>query len=185
MCREPAGDCQTRGPKAWTDDEVPLVSAALDAIDARPLGRLVLDRDALQGVTTRRRFSSGGASRPKDPLGIGSTAVRPTSAAHAIDIHDSYFSYRGVRDRFSGQPGYLLTAEILLHECFHVLDDGTGGLAIAHLAACPEPGAPVGPSRRACTRYTARDRRLSTRALSPEANNKNDAGSGMGAGALS
>ena len=57
-CEETAGDCQTRGPKAWTDDEASLVSAALDAIAAKPLGRLVLDRVALQGVTTLRRFST-------------------------------------------------------------------------------------------------------------------------------
>src|SRR5262245_18178586 len=60
--------------------------------------------------------------------------VDKTSPAHAIDIHDPYFSYREVRDRFSGKPGYHLTAEILLHECFHVLDDGAGSVAIARLA---------------------------------------------------
>jgi hypothetical protein len=140
-CEESQGDCQTRGPKAWTDDEASLVSAALDAIAARPLGRLVLNRVALQGVMTLRRFSSGGASRPKDPLGIASAAqFDRTSPAQAIDVHDLYFSYRDVRDRFSGNPGYLLTAEILLHECFHVLDGGTGSLATARLAGFSRSG---------------------------------------------
>ena len=127
-CEGLAADCQTREPKAWTDDEVSVVAAALDAIAARPLGRLVLDRVALQGVATVRRFSTGAAA-PKDNLGVGSTAqFDRTSPAHAIDIHDLYFSYRGVRDRFSGEPGYLQTTEILLHECFHILDDGAGSL---------------------------------------------------------
>jgi hypothetical protein len=134
-CEEPTGDCGTRGPKAWNDEEASLVSAALDAIAAKPLGRLVLDRAALQGLTTLRRFTSGAASRPKDPLGIGSAAqFDRASAAHALDIHDPYFSYRGVRDGFSGRPGYLVTAETLLHEYFHVLDDGKGSLAMARLA---------------------------------------------------
>ena len=62
------------------------------------------------------------------------------SPAHAIEIHDLYFSYRGVRDHFSGQPGYLLTAEILLHECFHALDDGAGSLAMAGLAGFNRSG---------------------------------------------
>jgi hypothetical protein len=48
--------------------------------------------------------------------------------------------YRGVRDRFSGPPGYLLTAEILLHECFHVLDHGTASLAMAGLAGFNRTG---------------------------------------------
>ncbi|HEU4935334.1 MAG TPA: hypothetical protein VFT39_02695 [Vicinamibacterales bacterium] len=133
-CEGLAADCQIREPKEWTDAEASVVSAALDAIAATPLGRLVLDRVALQGVTTLRRFRTG-APGPRDDLGVGSTAqFDRTSPAHAIDIHDLYFSYRGVRDRFSGQPGYLQTAEILLHECFHVLDDGTGSLAMARLA---------------------------------------------------
>jgi hypothetical protein len=133
-CEEIATDCQTRGPKAWTDDEVSVASAALDAIAAKRLGRLVLDRVALQGVRTLRRFSTGSPG-PKDNLSVESTAqFDRTSPAQAIDIHDLYFSYRGVRDGFSGQPGYLLTAEILLHECFHVLDQGKGSLALANLA---------------------------------------------------
>jgi hypothetical protein len=139
-CEKSQGDCQTRGPKAWTGDEASLVSAALDAIAAKPLGRLVLNRVALQGVTTLRRFSSG-ASRPKDPLGIESAAqFDRTLPTHAIDVHDLYFSYREVRDPFSGNPGYLLTAEILLHECFHVLDGGTGSLAAARLAGFSRSG---------------------------------------------
>ena len=70
-----------------------LVSAALDAIAAKPLGRLVLDRVARQGVTTLRRFGTGGASGAKDIRGIGSSAqFDRTSPAHAIDIHDPYFS---------------------------------------------------------------------------------------------
>jgi hypothetical protein len=86
-CEESQGDCQTRGPKAWTDDEASLVSAALDAIAARPLGRLVLNRVALQGVMTLRRFSSGGASRSKDPLVFNTLSIeRARAGDRSVDV---------------------------------------------------------------------------------------------------
>ena len=92
-------ECQTRGPKAWTEDEASVVSAALDAIAARPLGRLVLDRVALQGVTTLRRFSTG-VPGLQDNLGVGSTAqFDQTSPAHAIDIHDDQQVFVPARPR--------------------------------------------------------------------------------------
>jgi hypothetical protein len=138
-CEGLARDCQSRGPKAWTDDEASLVSAALNAIAARPIGRLVLDRVALHGVTTLRRFSTG-APDQKDIRSASAAQFDRRPPAHAIDIHDLYFTYRGVRDRFSGRPGYLLTAEILLHECFHVLDEGKDSLAMAGLAGFSRSG---------------------------------------------
>ena len=39
-----------------------------------------------------------------------------------IDLTDRFFERESIRDHFSGEPGYLLTTEILAHELVHAVD---------------------------------------------------------------
>ena len=41
-----------------------------------------------------------------------------------IDLTDRFFERESARDHFSGEPGYLLTTEILAHELVHAMDLG-------------------------------------------------------------
>ena len=43
-----------------------------------------------------------------------------------VHFNDLFFEDAGIRDGFSGNPGYLLVSKIVLHECLHVFDLKTG-----------------------------------------------------------
>ena len=45
-------------------------------------------------------------------------------SVRTIDVTDRFFERGSTRDHLSGDPGYLLTTEILAHELLHAMDLG-------------------------------------------------------------
>jgi hypothetical protein len=124
-CAPAETDCEARGPKAWSSGDVAILKAAVNAIVRSSAGKAVIAAAQQGGVREIRRYSSeGGRSESQDgPPSAGRIALlRRVGPTAAIDLHDPYFARGQERDAFSGRPGYLLVAEVLLHECFHALD---------------------------------------------------------------
>jgi hypothetical protein len=108
--------------------ETDLVRGALDEIVAHPLGARILERALSNGYRTLRRFSRAARQNIEEgsyqalPLIVAS--AHSDSRIKSIDVNDRFFHRMDARDAFSGNPGYRLTTEILLHELVHAIDDG-------------------------------------------------------------
>ena len=119
--------CAIAAPREWTDDEIALVSGALDEIAGTDLGRRIIDRALSNGFRTIRRFAR--AARLDGERGYQVEAPTVATAHHdersdikTIDVTDRFFERQSLRDQFSGPPGYLLTTEVLAHELVHAVD---------------------------------------------------------------
>ena len=123
-CDAGATDCELRKPKPWTAGEIDTLKGAIDEIVARPMGKLIIDRAQRRGFLTLERYAFAGinpeSGAPYPPPGP-TAALRPY--LYTIDIYDPYFAKPRRRDPFSGKPGYLDAARLLLHECFHAVDN--------------------------------------------------------------
>lgn len=128
-CEQGPDFCAITTPRAWAPSEINLVRAALDEITASDLGRRIAQRAGRNGFRTLRRFAHAA-----QPNAEGGYDAQPTIAAMAhaddrhairtIDLTDRFFERESARDHFSGEPGYLLTTEILAHELVHAMDLG-------------------------------------------------------------
>ena len=125
-CDRDPGFCERRQPKAWTSDEITIVKQAIDEILTRPLGPEALARCRRNGFDTLRRYTAVGEtewSTAPDFLPRPQANLHWDPLAPSIDFNDEFFRDRGLRDSFSGRPGYLVSAAVLLHECMHALDE--------------------------------------------------------------
>jgi hypothetical protein len=118
--------CGVSTPRSWSAAETEVVRTALDAIAASDLGRRIISRAHDNGFRRLRRFArtarlSGGRYEPQ-PMTVAMLHTDDDRARRSIDITDRFFERGSARDHFSGEPGYLLTAEILAHELVHALD---------------------------------------------------------------
>lgn len=126
-CELGAEFCAVSTPRAWTSTELELVRTALDDIASRDLGRRIIERARANGFRTLRRF--GQAARlnvqkqyQAQPLIVAAAHSDDLGSVRSIDVTDRFFERSSARDHFSGQPGYLLTTEILAHEMVHAID---------------------------------------------------------------
>lgn len=122
-CEPGQSTCRKSIPKDWTQADIETARRAIDEVLATPDGAEVVGRAALRGVTVLRRYGVFiGRAGPVS----AAAAVRRAGMSAAIELYDSFFSNPGVRDSYSGKPGFLLVAAILLHECMHAIDDVSG-----------------------------------------------------------
>jgi hypothetical protein len=116
--------CHQTQPQEWATEELQEVKRSLDEIGEKSLGKLILARCQQRGFTRLRRYRF--PAGPRSDAGTPSAALYRDRFVTSINIFDAFFRTRAQRDHFSGKPGYLLSAQILLHECFHAIDDLSG-----------------------------------------------------------
>jgi hypothetical protein len=126
-CEQGPEFCTLATPRTWTPAEVALVRAALDEIAASDLGLWITERARRNGFVTLRRFAHAAELGAEGRYGVRPMIVATTHtddghAMRTIDLTDRFFERESVRDHFSGEPGYLLTTEILAHELVHAVD---------------------------------------------------------------
>jgi hypothetical protein len=126
-CEQGPEFCAITVPREWTTSEVDLIRAGLDEITSRAVGRRIAERAERNGFRTLRRFAHAaeldeyGRTEAK-PLVVAQTHTDDSHSVRTIDLTDQFFERAFVRDHFSGEPGYLLTTEILAHELVHAMD---------------------------------------------------------------
>jgi hypothetical protein len=121
--------CTISVPRDWTQADLELVCGALDEIAATDLGRRIIDRALANGFRTVRRYGRATRFDPErgyllEPATVAVTHYDERDSTKTIDVTDRFFERRSLRDRYSGEPGYLLTTEILAHELVHAVDVG-------------------------------------------------------------
>jgi hypothetical protein len=126
-CEQGPQFCALSTPRAWAPAEIALVRAALDEIAASDLGRWITQRARRNGFITLRRFGyaaelDAGGQFGVQPMIVATTHTDARHDIRSIDLMDRFFEREAVRDHFSGEPGYLLTTEILAHELMHAVD---------------------------------------------------------------
>jgi hypothetical protein len=141
-CDGRAADCPGN-QKAWSPGDVDLVTQALDEITKRPGGKDVVARAQAAGVTTIRRTTTGfNGAQPVAAIAATLRRERLTmDSPRWIELHDRFFLVGKARDPYSGKPGYLLAAEILLHEVMHAIDADSYYASFARLAGFTRAGA--------------------------------------------
>jgi hypothetical protein len=126
-CEQGPDFCAIAAPRAWTAEEISLVSGALDEIAANETGRRIIDFALRNGFRTLRRFAHAAQPNPEgsyaaEPMIVATAHTDDAHAVRTIDLTDRFFERQSARDHFSGTPGYLLTTEILAHELVHAMD---------------------------------------------------------------
>jgi hypothetical protein len=126
-CEQGPEFCAVTTPRAWAPTEIDLVRAALDDIAASDLGSRIIERAVANGFHTLRRFAqtarfSAQGRYEAQPMIVAAAHTDDDHALRTIDVTDRFFERGSVRDHFSGEPGYLLTTEILAHELVHAVD---------------------------------------------------------------
>jgi hypothetical protein len=126
-CEQGPEFCGVATPRAWAPTEIDLVRAALDEISAGDLGRRIMQRAAQNGFRTLRRFAQAAQLNAQggydvEPMIVATAHTDDTHSVRTIDVTDRFFERGSARDHFSGEPGYLLTTEILAHELVHAMD---------------------------------------------------------------
>lgn len=126
-CEQGPEFCALTIPRAWSPTEIDLISAALDEIAASDLGRRIIERAGQNGFRTIRRFAHAAQLNAQgqydsEPTIVASTHTDDRHSLRTIDLTDRFFERESARDHFSGEPGYLLTTEILAHELVHAMD---------------------------------------------------------------
>ena len=126
-CELGADFCAVSTPRPWTATEIDLVKAALDEIAASDLGRRIMERARANGFQTVRRFARQARLNTQrlyepDPVTVAIAHTDELNSVRTIDVTDRFFERGSARDHFSGEPGYLLTSEILAHELVHAMD---------------------------------------------------------------
>ena len=126
-CERGTEFCAVSAPRAWTRSEIDLVRAALDEIAASHLGQQVMQRARQNGFRTLHRYAhaarvNADRAYEVEPRVVATTHLDDDRSVRSIDLTDRFFERRSARDHFSGEPGYLLTTEILAHELVHAID---------------------------------------------------------------
>jgi hypothetical protein len=146
-CEQGPEFCALATPRAWAPAEIALVRAALDEIGASDLGRWITQRARRNGFVTLRRFAHAAEPDAEGRYGVQPMIVATTHTdgrdIRTIDLTDRFFERESVRDHFSGEPGYLLTTEILAHELVHAVDLGQQYSGTAEFGRVARLGMPV------------------------------------------
>ena len=119
--------CALTTPRPWALSEIDLVRAGLEEIAASDMGRRIMQRADRNGFRTLRRFSQAAILNAEGhaearPMIVATTHTDDDHAVRTIDLTNRFFERASARDHFSGEPGYLLTSEILAHELVHAMD---------------------------------------------------------------
>jgi hypothetical protein len=151
-CEQGPEFCALATPRAWAPAEIALVRAALDQITAGDLGRWITQRARRNGFVTLRRFAhaaelDGEGRYGVQPMIVATTHTDDGHDMRTIDLTDRFFERESVRDHFSGEPGYLLTTEILAHELAHAVDLGQQYSGTAEFRRVARLGMPVNRQR--------------------------------------
>ena len=146
--------CALTTPRRWASSEIDLVRAALDEITASDLGRRITQRAGTNGFRTLRRFAQAAVLNAEGhaearPRIVATTHIDDDHAVRAIDLTDRFFERASARDHFSGEPGYLLTSEILAHELVHAMDLDQQYSATAEFRRVDRLGMPAARQREA------------------------------------
>jgi hypothetical protein len=162
-CEQGTDFCAVATPRAWAPAEVDLVRAALDQIAASDLGARILERARRNGFRTFRRFAQSAALNQRQqyearPMVVANTHSDGNGSARTIDLTDRFFERASARDRFSGQPGYLLTTEILVHELAHAVDLDQQYSGTAEFRRVARLGMPAGQQQEADRANLERER---------------------------
>jgi hypothetical protein len=128
-CEQGPEFCAVTTARAWAPREIDLVCAALDEIAASDPGRRIARRAGQNGFRTLRRFARAAQLNAQggyevQPLIVATAHTDDLHSMRTIDLTDRFFERESARDHFSGEPGYLLTTEILAHELVHAMDLG-------------------------------------------------------------
>jgi hypothetical protein len=126
-CEQGVDFCAVATPREWAPPEIELVRGALDEISAHELGRQIAARASGNGFRTLRRFAHAAQRRVEgrydvDPTIVATAHIDEDRSIRTIDLTDRFFERQAAHDHYSGEPGYLLTTEILAHELVHALD---------------------------------------------------------------
>jgi hypothetical protein len=126
-CEQGPEFCGVATPRAWSPTEIDLVRAALDEISASDLGKRIAQRAVRNGFRTLRRFAQAAQLNAEgrydvEPMIVATAHTDDPHSMRTIDVTDRFFERGSARDHFSGEPGYLLTTEILAHELVHAMD---------------------------------------------------------------
>ena len=128
-CEQGQEFCAVTTPRAWSPTEIQVIRAALDDISANDVGRQITERAGRNRFRTLRRFAQ--AAQPNanggyeaQPMIVATAHTDDRHSIRTIDVTDRFFERGSARDHFSGEPGYLLTTEILAHELVHAMDLG-------------------------------------------------------------
>jgi hypothetical protein len=126
-CEQGPEFCAVTTPRAWAPAEIELVRAALDDVAASELGGRIVERAVTNGFRTVRRYAqaarvSASGRYEAQPMIVAAAHSDDARSPRTIDVTDRFFERGSVRDHFSGEPGYLLTTEILTHELVHAVD---------------------------------------------------------------
>jgi hypothetical protein len=153
-CEQGPEFCALTIPRAWAPAEIALVSAALDEIGASDLGRWFTQRAQQNGFRTLRRFTHAAELDAEgryvvEPMIVATTHTDDVHFIRTIDLTDRFFERESVRDHFSGDPGYLLTTEILAHEFVHAVDLDQHYSGTAEFGRVARLGMPVARQREA------------------------------------
>ena len=126
-CEQGPDFCAVSTPRSWAPTEIEIVRGALDEIEANDVARRIVQRARLNGFQGIRRFAYAARLNAQglyevDPT-IAATAHRDDrDSIRTLDLTNQFFERKSARDHFSGDPGYLLTTEILVHELMHAID---------------------------------------------------------------
>jgi hypothetical protein len=147
-CEQGPEFCALTIPRAWSPTEIDLISAALDQIAASDLGRRLIERASQNGFRTLRRFAHAAQLNAQgrydsQPTIAASTHTDDRHSLRTIDLTDRFFERESARDHFSGEPGYLLTTEILAHELVHAMDLGQQYSRTAEFGRVARLGMPI------------------------------------------
>jgi hypothetical protein len=128
-CEQGPEFCAVTTPQAWAPAEIDLAVAALDEIAADDLGQRIMERAGRNGFRTLRRFMRAAQLNAEgryevEPMIVATAHTDDRHSMRTIDVTDRFFERGSARDHFSGEPGYLLTTEILAHELAHGMDLG-------------------------------------------------------------
>lgn len=147
-CEQGPELCALTIPRAWAPTEIALVSGALDEIAASDVGRRIIKRAGQNGFRTIRRFAHAAQLNAQgrydiQPTIVASTHTDDRHSLRTIDLTDRFFERESARDHFSGEPGYLLTTEILAHELVHAMDLGQQYSGTAEFGRVARLGMPI------------------------------------------
>lgn len=128
-CEQGPEFCALATPRSWAPGEIALIRAALDEIAGTDVGKWITLRARHNGFHTIRRFAHAAELDAEgrydlQPMIVATTHTDVDHSVRTIDLTDRFFERQSIRDHFSGDPGYLLTTEILAHELAHAVDLG-------------------------------------------------------------
>ena len=111
-----------------------------------------MERAARNGFRTLRRFTNAAQLNADgrydaQPTVVATAHTDDRHSMRTIDLTDRFFERASARDHFSGEPGYLLTTEILAHELVHAMDLNQRYSGTAEFGRVARLGMPIARER--------------------------------------